>query len=394
MKEGSGFSRRVLAALAAAFMLGSIFTLGGQKLWSLWQGAPSVSPEMAAKIAELEELIDAHYLFDVDAEDAANAAAAGLSDALDQYSIYRTPEEYEAFQDHNNGDMCGIGITVSQYEEDALTVLYLSDGSPAEGILEAGDEIVAVEGQQVAEAGYQQAVSLVRGTAGTDVRLTVRRGDEIFDATVTRADIVDTGIHGEIYGNIGYVKVSAFNNATPEAFYNTIYDQIDAGVEGLVFDLRGNGGGLLTSVTGMLDFLLPEGDLVSRTDKEGKTTVMYTSGASCIDLPMAVLVNGSTASAAELFACDLQEYGVAVVVGTQTYGKGVMQTTYELSDGSSLTLTTDYYNPMSGQNYNGEGVTPDIVVEMTEEEQENYRLLDPERDPQLKAALEALGWSA
>ena len=246
MKEGSGFSRRVLAALAAAFMLGSIFTLGGQKLWSLWQGAPSVSPEMAAKIAELEELIDTHYLFDVDAEDAANAAAAGLSDALDQYSIYRTPEEYEAFQDHNNGDMCGIGITVSQYEEDALTVLYLSDGSPAEGILEAGDEIVAVEGQQVAEAGYQQAVSLVRGTAGTDVRLTVRRGDEIFDATVTRADIVDTGIHGEIYGNIGYVKVSAFNNATPEAFYNTVYDQIDAGVEGLVFDLRGNGGGLLT----------------------------------------------------------------------------------------------------------------------------------------------------
>ena len=111
---------------------------------------------------------------------------------------------------------------------------------------------------------------------------------------------------------------------------------------------------------------------------------MYTSGASCIDLPMAVIVNGSTASAAELFACDLQEYGVAVVVGTQTYGKGVMQTTYELSDGSSLTLTTDYYNPMSGQNYNGEGVTPDIVVEMTEEEQENYRLLDPERDPQLK----------
>ena len=97
MKEGSGFSRRVLAALAAAFMLGSIFTLGGQKLWSLWQGAPSVSPEMAAKIAELEELIDTHYLFDVDAEDAANAAAAGLSDALDQYTIYRTPEEYEAF---------------------------------------------------------------------------------------------------------------------------------------------------------------------------------------------------------------------------------------------------------------------------------------------------------
>ena len=260
------------------------------------------------------------------------------------------------------------------------------------GFWKRGDEIVAVEGQQVAEAGYQQAVSLVRGTAGTDVRLTVRRGDEIFDVTVTRADIVDTGIHGEIYGNIGYVKVSAFNNATPEAFYNTVYDQIDAGVEGLVFDLRGNGGGLLTSVTGMLDFLLPEGDLVSRTDKEGENDRhvhlrrqlhrpadggagqrVYRVGGGAVCLRF----TGSTASLS--------------LSAPRPTAKGVMQTTYELSDGSSLTLTTDYYNPMSGQNYNGEGVTPDIVVEMTEEEQENYRLLDPERDPQLKAALEALG---
>lgn len=391
MGEGNGISRRILAALAAAFILGSIFTLGGQKLWSLFQG-DDISPEMAAKISELEDLIDQYYLFDVDAEEAANAAAAGYADALDVYSIYRTPEEYAAFQDHNNGDMCGIGITVSQYSDDSLTVLFLSDDSPAEGILEPGDEIVAVEGQKVADVGYQQAVTLVRGTAGTDVRLTIRRGDELMDCSVTRADIVDTGIHGEIYGNIGYIKVSAFNNATPEAFINAVRDQMDDGVEGLVFDLRNNGGGLLTSVTNMLDFLLPEGDLVSKTDKEGKTVVMYTSGASCVDLPMAVIVNGSTASAAELFTCDLQEYGAAVVVGTQTYGKGVMQTTYELSDGSSLTLTTDYYNPSSGKNYNGKGVTPDIVVELTEEDQQNYRLLDPDRDPQLKAALEALGW--
>ena len=168
MKEGNGISRRILAALAAAFMLGSIFTLGGQKLWSLWRGAPSVSPEMAAKIAELEELIDDHYLFDVDAGDAANAAASGLAGALDQYSVYRTPEEYAAFRQHNNGDMCGIGITVSQYAEDALTVLYLSDGSPAEGILEPEDEIVAVAGEKVSEVGYSQAVSLVRGAAGTE----------------------------------------------------------------------------------------------------------------------------------------------------------------------------------------------------------------------------------
>jgi carboxyl-terminal processing protease len=140
----------------------------------------------------------------------------------------------------------------------------------------------------------------------------------------------------------------------------------------------------------MLDFLLPEGDLVSKTDRDGNTTVLYTSDESCVDLPMAVLVNGSTASAAELFACDLQEYGVAKVVGTTTYGKGVMQTTYSLSDGSSMTLTTDYYNPSSGVNYNGVGVIPDIVRELTEEEQSNFVHFDPEHDPQLAAALDYL----
>ncbi len=379
--------QRVFAALAAAFLLGSFFTVGAGSLFlKLRAGQQSVSQE---KLAEIEDLIGQYYLFDVDEEAAANAAAAGYAGTLDQYSRYRDIEEYAAFQEHNNGDLCGIGVTVAQYRSDALSVLYLLDDSPAEGILLPGDEIVAVEGERVETLGYTETVARIKGAEGTLVNLTIRREGKEQEVSVLRADVVNDGIHALTIGDIGYVRISAFNNMTPDAFKEAV-DQLQQSVSGLIFDLRGNGGGLLSSVTEMLDFLLPEGDLVSKTDKDGKTTVMYTSDASCVSLPTAVLVNGSTASAAELFACDLQEYGAAIVVGTTTYGKGVMQTTYSLSDGSALTLTTDYYNPSSGKNYNGVGVVPDIVREMSDEEQKDFVHFDPDHDPQLKAAIDAL----
>lgn len=376
-------------ALGTAFLLGSALTLAGVCLGQRIVGTP-VSKEVLRKLSEVEELVDAHYLFDIDAEEAANSTAAGYASVLDQYSIYRDPTQYEAFQDKNEGEMCGIGVTVVQYDPDALTVLFLTDDSPAAGLLLPGDEIIAVEGETVESLGYAAAVSKVKGEEGSYVSLTVRRDEQERTVSVQRQDIVNTGIYSMCFEGVGYVRISTFNNATPDAFATAVTELIGDGVDSLLFDVRNNGGGLLNSVTAMLDFLLPSGDLVSKTDKDGRTTVLYTSDESCIDLPMAVLVNESTASAAELFACDLQEYGVATVVGTQTFGKGVMQTTYPLSDGSSLTLTTDYYNPSSGQNYNGTGVIPDVVRELTDEERADYVHFDPDHDPQLAAALDVL----
>ena len=380
--------RRMMAALAAAFFCGSFFTLGVGGAYLRWQQQSHAA--ITEKLEEIENLIDQYYLYDVDEEAAANGIATGYADALDVYSCYRDKEAYEEFQAHNDGDLCGIGITVAQYGSDALNVLYLLDDSPAAGILQPGDAIVGVEGESVESLGYTGAVAKIQGEAGTSVQLTIRRNDELMDVSVERADVVNSGIYFQQFDQIGYLRISAFNNATPAAFKEAIEELMQQGVSGLIFDLRGNGGGLLTSVSEMLDYVLPAGDLVSKTDKDGKTVVMYTSDDDCIDLPMAVLVNESTASAAELFACDLQEYGVAVVVGTTTYGKGVMQTTYNLSDGSSLTLTTDYYNPSSGQNYNGVGVIPDIECPLTEEQQKDFVHFDPDHDPQLAAALEAL----
>ena len=380
--------RRILAALAVAFFCGSFFTLGVGGIYLRWHQQNRGA--IAEKLEEIESLIDQYYLYDVDEEAAANGIASGYAGALDVYSCYRDAEAYQEFQAHNDGDLCGIGVTVAHYSEDALKVLYLLDESPASGILQAGDEIVGVEGETVESLGYTGAVAAIKGEAGTEVQLTVRRGEELLEVSVKRADVVNSGIYFQQFDQTGYLQISAFNNATPAAFEEAVEQLMQQGVTGLVFDLRNNGGGLLTSVSEMLDFLLPAGDLVSRTDKDGKTVVLYTSDDDCIDLPMAVLVNESTASAAELFACDLQEYGVATVVGTTTYGKGVMQTTYSLSDGGSLTLTTDYYNPSSGKNYNGVGVIPDIECPLTEQQQKDFVHFDPSHDPQLSAALEAV----
>ena len=232
--------RRLMAALAAAFLLGSFFTIGaGGVFLKLRENSRPISQQ---KLSEIQELIEENYLFDVDEEAAANAAAAGYAGTLDQYSRYRNSEEYADFQAHNDGSLCGIGVTVAQYAEDSLYVLFLSDDSPADGIILPGDEIVAVEGERVADLGYTDTVSKIRGQEGTSVSLTIRRDGEETEVSVMRADIVNDGIHALTIGNIGYVRVSAFNNATPEAFEKAVDSlQADDGVTGLIFDLRGNG---------------------------------------------------------------------------------------------------------------------------------------------------------
>jgi len=371
------------------FLLGCLTAAAA--IWAaLRLTADPLDKTLHAKLNEVEALVEEHYLFDTDPAVLADGAASGYADTLDKYSLYRDQEEYADFVEKNNGSLCGIGITVTQYDSDSITVLHLLENSPATGLIKPNDRIIAVEGNPVAEIGYTAAVEMIRGEEETFVDLTILRGEEERTISVQRKDIVNSGIYAQQYGNIGYIRISAFNNATPPAFEETVNRLRLDGAEALLFDLRGNGGGLLTAVADMLDYLLPEGDLVSSTDKDGKTTVLYTSDAAYVDMPMAVLVNEKTASAAELFACDLQQYDAAIIVGAPTFGKGVMQTTYSLSDGSSLTLTTSYYNPMNGENYNGVGVIPDVERILTEEEQKNYAHFDPERDPQLAEALKVL----
>lgn len=313
---------------------------------------------------------------------------AGLNDP---YSQYMTNDEYESFQTNEAGQTIGIGVTVTPTENGYLLVNSVTDGSPAEeaGVL-AEDVIVGVNGNDVAELGYTEAIEEVRGEADTSVKLTVQRSSEELELEVMRKSMEVTTAQGQMLdGKIGYIRISAFKENTPEQFL-TVYQQlIDAGAKGLVFDLRDNGGGLVNSLEKILDPLLPEGDIAVATYRDGTTQTLVQSDAVECHLPMIVLVNENTASAAELFTASLQDFEKAKVVGTTTFGKGIMQVTQSMPNGGALTLTVATYQTIRGECYHGVGVAPDETVEAGETPID-YDAPDMTTDPQLKKAWELL----
>lgn len=344
------------------------------------------------KIAEIDTIVRNNFLEDIDEEQLLDSVADGYMAGLnDPYTRYMNQEEYKAYQMDNAGQLVGIGVTVQMDESGYILVNSVEGGSPAEnaGIL-AGDLIVKVDDLDVLTAGYAEAVNAVRGEEGTTVLLTVRRNNEDIQLEVVRKLITSTTITYRMIGEDGYIKISKFDATTASDFKNAVTDLKAQGATGLIFDVRNNPGGLLDSVAEVLDFLLPEGPIVSATNKKGETRVLYESDANSVDLPMIVLCNGETASAGELFSAALRDYKKAELVGVTTYGKGIMQTAYNLADGSALSLTTDYYNPPSGINFHGVGLKPDYEVKLTTDQELNLANLDESTDPQLQKAITVL----
>ena len=346
-----------------------------------------------SKLSEIDTLVRSNGLFEIDEDGLMDSIANGYMTGLDDdYARYMTQEEYRSYQMENAGQLVGIGVTVSMDESGYISVLEVTSGSPAEeaGIL-PGDLIIKVGDGDVLAVGYTESVSNLRGEEGTSVSITVRRGDEEFSADVTRKLIQTTTVTYDPIGDYGYIHIDGFDATTPEDFERAVSSLMTAEVKGFIFDVRENTGGLVSSVAEVLDYLLPEGDLVSQTNKQGETQVLYTSDANCISMPMVVLVNGNTASAAELFACDLRDFNVASLVGENTFGKGILQTAYALEDGSAINLTTAYYNPHSGVNFHTVGLKPDYEVSLTaEQKMELFRTLSYEDDAQLQKAISVL----
>ena len=346
-----------------------------------------------SKLSEIDTLVRSNGLFEIDEDGLMDSIANGYMTGLDDdYARYMTQEEYRSYQMENAGQLVGIGVTVSMDESGYISVLEVTAGSPAEeaGIL-PGDLIIKVGDGDVLAVGYTESVSNLRGEEGTSVSITVRRGDEEFSADVTRKLIQTTTVTYDQIGDYGYIHIDGFDATTPEDFERAVSSLMTAEVKGFIFDVRENTGGLVSSVAEVLDYLLPEGDLVSQTNKQGETQVLYTSDANCISMPMVVLVNGNTASAAELFACDLRDFNVASLVGENTFGKGILQTAYALEDGSAINLTTAYYNPHSGVNFHTVGLKPDYEVSLTaEQKMELFRTLSYEDDAQLQKAISVL----
>ncbi len=324
-----------------------------------------------------------------------NGYVAGTGD---RYGEYYTANDFESITQENQGNTVGIGVYVNYNEEyNAIKILSVMENSPAHNAgVKAGDIIIGIDGESVSELGYYVALEKVKGEAGTNVSLTIIRDNEKITVTATRAKVETETVFYHQYEydkEIGVIRIVEFNNVVPKQFKDAVEDLMSKGVKYLVFDMRNNPGGTLSSVVEVLDYLLPEGDIAHVTDANGNVQKTYKSDASYLKgiEGMAVLTNENTASAAELFTCALKDYEKATIVGTKTYGKGSMQTIYMLPDGTGLRLTTNKYNPPKSDNYDGIGINPDIEIELSDllKDKSHFEYTDSE-DNQLRKACEAI----
>lgn len=346
---------------------------------------------MYTKFAEIDRTVTQNYVGDIDETKLLDALAAGYISGLeDPYAHYFTAEELKQERLNMEGVLVGIGVAATI--DDSNTYIRVSEvyqNSPAsEAGIQEDDLIVKVDGEDVAVLGYNDAVKKIAGEAGTKVKITYRRAGVDKDLELTRKKVEVPVVNYRMIGDQGYVQIKEFNAATVKQFENAVKSCTEQGAKGLIFDIRNNGGGTLDSVSHMLDFLLPQGDIGYERTKNGNKKALYVSDASQINLPMAVLTNKNTASAAELFVASLKDFNKAKSIGTVTYGKGVMQNLFDLSDGSAIRFTVAYFDPPKSENFNGVGVKPDFPVSLTAEQEKNFADLDETSDPQLKKAIE------
>lgn len=348
-----------------------------------------------SKLEQLERLIEKCFIGEADMTNAEDAAAEAMVDSLDdRWSYYIPASEYEAHRERMENAYVGVGITIrSTQDSSGYEILEVVEGGPAEGAgLLAGDVLTAVDGQSVLEMDVNQVRGLVKGQEGTVVSLTVRRGEQERTFSVERQQVKTPVAEYEMLAeNTGLVTIENFDSRCAEETITAIEALLEQGAEKLVFDVRNNPGGYASELVKVLDYLLPEGELFRTVRYDGEEHIDY-SDESYLDVPMAVLVNGDSYSAAEFFAAALGEYDAATVVGEQTVGKGFFQYTYQLSDGSAVGLSVGKYYTPKGISLEEVGVTPDILVELDEERANALYngTLDRSEDPQLQAAVEAL----
>lgn len=357
----------VTVAATAAVVMTILYNLVGQEGLSLLEGMRLIKDRFVGEYTQTEVV---------------DAALAGMVDGLgDRWSYYLTEEEYQRQNQRRTNQYVGIGVTVDYNLEEGLNIVEVIQGGPADQAgLQAGEIITAVDGFSLAGEGRYEGAERIQGEEGSTVELEVQGTDGATRTVeVTRASLdTDPVTSSMLEGNVGYVALSNFYDHSAERLEEEVIRLQEEGAEALVFDMRNNGGGYLTELTAMLDFLLPEGPIFISRDKAGNEEVTQ-SDAACVELPMAVLVNANTYSAAEFFAAELQEQGVAVIVGEPTSGKGYSQQTFALPHGGAMAISTGAYFTGSGTSLIGTGLTLDKEVYLTEE-----------GDAQLEAALELL----
>ena len=395
-------SKRSVSLLTFVCVL-LIVAMSASTLTLLLTGSRPAAPEAGegplARAEEILSIVQREYYREVDAEALETAAIDGMLAALgDPYTFYYTDEAYAAMNEETTGQYVGVGMLVGEAAGGDLRVLRVFRDSPAEKAgIEAGDALLAIDGARVggdAPMSLSEASALLKGEGETPVEVEVERGGETLSFTLDRGEVSINYVEYSILeGDVGYLSIYQFTGDDVEGVKEAISAFQQAGVSALVVDVRSNPGGLLTDVVDICDMLLPEGLIVYTEDRSGAREEFYADGEYW-DVPMAVLVNGDSASASEIFAAAVQDTGRGIVVGEVTYGKGVVQTLHAFPEGDGMQLTTATYYTPSGASIHGQGVTPDIEVALAADASVIYHAPDAASDAQLAAALEALGHGA
>ena len=347
------------------------------------------------KLDAMQAVIDHYFIGDVDKNKINDAAASAMIEALDdEWSYYMNAEQYKAYQEVMSNTYVGVGIIIQLREnQQGYDITEVVPGGPAdEAGIKAGDILIGAGGESLVGNDGSEPADLIRGEEGTQVELTVLRDDKELSFNVTRHQLeTPVATYQMLPDNIGLVTIENFDQRCAEETIAAIEALREQGATALIFDVRNNPGGYKNEMLKVLDYLLPEGDLFRSVDYRGKEEVIR-SKADHLDMPLAVLMNLSSYSAAEFFAAALDEYDAAITVGEKTYGKGYFQTAIELSDGSAVNLSIGKYYTPKGESLVGKGLTPDVEVVVDEETAAKIYagILEPAEDPQIIAAINAL----
>lgn len=382
MEHKKGFIKGALTGALLTLLIVSLAACGLQRI-----DDGIVSSDTETKLSHLKKLIDETYLHDVNEKDLNEGIYKGYVEGLgDQYSAYYDKKETKQLTESLDGSFSGIGAVMTQdASSGVVTITQVYDDSPAKKAgIKAGDVLYRVEKKTVTGKDLDKVVSWIKGKKGTKVNLTLLRGTNSDKVTVTATrDVikVETVKYKVLKDQIGYISISEFDSVTGDQFAKALKTLQKKNIKGLVVDLRNNPGGSLSTVCDILDSILPKGLIVYTKDKNGKKEEYTSDEAHQLKLPMSVLVNGQSASASEIFAGAIQDHGKGKIVGTQTYGKGVVQNLFDLKDGTCVKLTTSEYFTPKGRNIDGKGITPDVKIEY------KYNTKDPKADNQLDKAV-------
>ncbi|MBQ0145895.1 MAG: S41 family peptidase [Lachnospiraceae bacterium] len=354
-------------------------------------------PRVENKLLTIQEIVNKYFLFEQDPQHIEDGIYKGYMSGLDdKYAAYYSRDEFKKLNESLSGKFFGIGAVVQQNADTgAVEVVSVIEDSPAEKAgVNQGDIIYKVDGEYASGIDFDTLVyDMIRGEKGTEVVITFIRDGKEIDIPITRGEVNSQTVYSEMKdGNIGYIEVSRFEDVTVEDFRKALDTLRDQGAKGYIIDLRDNPGGVLTAAVRMIDYILPdgvrehEGLIVYTANRDGVGERYFANDGHQVDLPIVVLVNGNSASASEVFTGAMIDYKWATIVGTQTFGKGIVQNVINLADGSAIKLTTEHYYTPDGVDLHGEGLKPDIVVELNEE----CKRYTDENDNQYSAAVKAL----